>query len=95
MQVLVECKPFRQTVAKNLAAFRWGGGVSFLHPRSWEENPFSVEPAFPCNKSHHRFERAFPNKRSRMTFPASVHEISNTLDCSLASAKGPDVREGG
>ena len=83
MQVLIACKPFRQTVARNLAAYRW------------EESPFSEEPAFPCIMLHRCFGRACPNKRSQKTFAILMLAIWHMLACSLVLAKSRDARKSG
>ena len=95
MQMLVECKSFRQTVARNLAAYRWGRRRVVSHPKSWEESPFFEELAFLSSMLHRCFGRACPNKRSQKTSPISVLGTLHMLGYSLALVKNQDGRESG
>lgn len=69
MQMLVECKPFRQTVAKNLAAFRWGRRRVVSSPEVLGGEPVFRGTRIPLQHVASLFRKGVPEKEIMEDFP--------------------------
>ena len=70
MQLLIECKSFRQTVAKNLAAFRWGRRRVVSSPEVLGGEPVFRGTRIPLQHVASLFRKAIPEQEIREDFPA-------------------------
>ena len=73
IQLLVECKSFRQTVAKNLAAFRWGRRRIVSFTEDFEERLIGGT-RIPVQHVASLFRKGAPEQEIVEDFPASVSE---------------------
>ena len=69
MQLLVECKSFRQTVAKNLAAFRWGRRRVVSSPGVQGGEPVFRGTRIPLQQVASLFQKGIPEKEIMEDFP--------------------------
>jgi len=69
MQVLVECKPFRKTVAKNLAAFRWGRRRVVSSPEVLGGEPIFRGTRIPLQHVASLFRKGIPEQEITDDFP--------------------------
>jgi uncharacterized protein (DUF433 family) len=70
MQLLVECKSFRQTVAKNLAAFRWGRRRVVSSPEILGGEPVFRGTRIPVQHVAALFRKSVPEKEIVEDFPS-------------------------
>jgi hypothetical protein len=82
MQVSFECKAFRQKVARNLSAFRWGRRRIVSSPDVMGENWSFVALAYPFSMLHRFFGRVFQKRRSRKISLLSASVTWPTSGCS-------------
>ena len=77
MEVLVECKPFRQTVARNLAAFRWGKRRVVSSPEVLGGEPVFRGTRIPLEHVASLFRKGVPEQEIAGDFPAlSVRDLA-------------------
>jgi uncharacterized protein (DUF433 family) len=77
MQVLVECKPFRQTVARNLAAFRWGRRRIVSSPVVLGGEPVFRGTRIPLQHVAALFRKGIPDREIAEDFPGlSVRDLA-------------------
>jgi uncharacterized protein (DUF433 family) len=77
MQVLVECKPFRQTVARNLAAFRWGRRRVVSSPGVLGGEPVFRGTRIPLQQVASLFRKGIPDREIAEDFPGlSVRDLA-------------------
>jgi uncharacterized protein (DUF433 family) len=77
MQVLVECKPFRQTVARNLAAFRWGRRRVVSSPEVLGGEPVFRGTRIPLQQVASLFRKGIPDREIAEDFPGlSVRDLA-------------------
>lgn len=95
MQVWLECKAFRQKVARNLSAFRWGKRLIASNPDVLGREPVFRGTRIPLQHVAALFRRDVPEKQIAEDFPESALATWPMLGSSLASARGPDDHEGG
>jgi len=69
MQVLVECKPFRQMVAKNLAAYRWGRRRVVSSPEILGGEPVFRGTRIPLQHVASLFQKGVPEREIVEDFP--------------------------
>jgi uncharacterized protein (DUF433 family) len=69
-RVLVECKPFRQTVAKNLAAFRWGRRRIVSSPKVLGGEPVFRGTRIPIQHVASLFRKGVPEPEIVEDFPS-------------------------
>jgi uncharacterized protein (DUF433 family) len=70
MQLLVECKSFRQTVAKNLAAFRWGRRRIVSSPEILGGEPVFRGTRIPLQHVASLFRKGVPEQQIDEDFPS-------------------------
>jgi uncharacterized protein (DUF433 family) len=70
IQLLVECKSFRQTVAKNLAAFRWGRRRIVSSPEVLEGEPVFRGTRIPIQHVASLFRKGAPEHEIVEDFPS-------------------------
>jgi uncharacterized protein (DUF433 family) len=77
MQVLVECKSFRQTVARNLAAFRWGRRRVVSSPGVLGGEPVFRGTRIPLQQVASLFRKGIPDREIAEDFPGlSVRDLA-------------------
>ena len=81
---------FRQTVARNLAAYRWGRRRIVSSPEILSGEPVFRGTQFHFNMWHRCIERVFPNVRSPKIFRLSVIVISRMPGWLRASERNQD-----
>jgi len=70
MQLLVECKSFRQTVAKNLATFRWGRRRVVSSPEVLGGEPVFRGTRIPVQHVASLFQKRVPEQEIVEDFPS-------------------------
>jgi uncharacterized protein (DUF433 family) len=70
MHVLVECKPFRQTVARNLAVFRWGKRRVVSSPKVLGGEPVFRGTRIPLHHVASLFRKGVPEQEIVEDFPS-------------------------
>jgi len=70
MQLLVECKSFRQTVAKNLATFRWGRRRVVSSPEVLGGEPVFRGTRIPVQHVASLFRKSVPEQEIVEDFPS-------------------------
>src|SRR5579863_7765811 len=70
MQVSVECKSFRQTVARNLAAYRWGRRRIVSSPKILGGEPVFRGTRIPLQHVASLYRKAVPEREIAEDFPA-------------------------
>ena len=70
MQLLVECKSFRQTVAKNLATFRWGKRRVVSSPEVLGGEPVFRGTRIPVQHVASLFRKSVPEQEIVEDFPS-------------------------
>lgn len=77
MQVSVECKAFRQKVARNLAAFRWGRRRIVSNPDVLGGEPVFRGTRIPLQQVASLFRKGVPEKEIAEDFPAlSIRDLA-------------------
>lgn len=77
MQVLVECKAFRQKVARNLSAFRWGRRRIVSNPDVMAGEPVFRGTRIPLQHVASLFRKGVPEKEIAEDFPAlSIRDLA-------------------
>jgi len=69
MQLLVACKSFRQTVARNLAAFRWGRRRVVSTPKVQGGEPVFRGTRIPLQHVASLFQKGIPDEEIMEDFP--------------------------
>jgi uncharacterized protein (DUF433 family) len=88
----IECKEFRRTVARNLAAFRWGRRRVVSIPDVLGGEPVFRGTRIPLQHVASLFRKGVPEKEIAEDFPA-LRVIWHMLACPPASVKGLAGRE--
>ncbi len=77
MQVLVECKAFRQKVARNLSAFRWGRRRIVSNPEVMGGEPVFRGTRIPLQHVASLFRKGVAEKEIAEDFPAlSIRDLA-------------------
>jgi uncharacterized protein (DUF433 family) len=69
MQMLIECKPFRQTLARNLAAYRWGRRRVISSPEILGGEPVFRGTRIPVQHVASLFRKGVPEQDIAEDFP--------------------------